>query len=113
MTYQQWCEQSKDILAQAEKFNKWREKAKDILLTDIGPRIANLGHSGYMGCGFHYDMEIRFGKLIAKLAFPWQPCANHCDKISDDIAGNILSQVIYEGILEDVKKAEKSVFKKA
>jgi hypothetical protein len=108
MTYEEWCKCSKDILKQADEFNNWRTNATKNLLTNIGPRIASLGETGYMGCGFHYDMEIRFGKLIAALAYPWQPCANHCEKITNEIANNIISEVIYEALLEDVDKAEKS-----
>lgn len=110
MTYEEWCKCSKDILKQAEEFNSWRTNATKNLLTNIGPRIASLGETGYMGCGFHYDMEIRFGKLIASLAYPWQPSANHCEKITDEIASNIITEVLYEGLLEDVDKAEKSRF---
>jgi hypothetical protein len=109
MTYKDWCESSKAILAEAEKFNKWQDKAKDNLLIKIGPRIAKLGKTGYMGCGFHYDMEIRFGKLVASLALPWQPCANHCDEVESDRTSGIISKVLYKSLIEQVKEAEKTV----
>jgi hypothetical protein len=109
MTYEDWCKNSKEILAQAENFNKWRIEAQNNLLENIGPRIAKLGKTGYIGCGFHYSMEQRFGKLINSLALPWQPSANHCDKITDEIASNIISKVCYEGLIKDVEEAEKTV----
>ncbi len=112
MTYEEWRVQSKDILKQADDFNKWQIKVKNNLLENIGPRIAKLGKTGYYGCGFHYGMEQRFGKLIVSLSLPWQPCANHLDKISDDITNNIITEVLYDGLLEDVEEAEKTVDKR-
>jgi len=108
MTYEDWCKHHKAILADADKWNRFRESAKDVLLTNIGPRIAKLGHQMYMGAGFHYSMEQQFGKLVAALALPWQPCANHAGKIEDEVASNIVTKVVYKGLLKQVKAAEKS-----
>lgn len=112
MTYQDWCKCSKDILAQAKEYNTWAKEAKKNLLTNIGPRISKLGETGYCGCGFHYGMEIEFGNLIQRLAISWQPCANHCSKIEDRIDDNMLSQIMYESLIERVENAEKSIINK-
>lgn len=109
MTYDEWCLYSEDILKQADEYNQWATESKNNLLINIGPRIAKLGKTGYAGCGFHYDMEIRFGKLIAHLALPWQPSANHCEKIKEEMISNSMTKVIYRGLIKDVEKAEKSV----
>lgn len=79
------------------------------LLTKIGPRIAKLSRSGYYGCGFHYDMQQSFAKLVHKLALPWKPCANHCEDVNDDRASGVISEVIYRSILIDVECAEASL----
>lgn len=109
MTYENWCKYSTEIIAEAEKYNKWADKAKNNLLTNIGPRIAKLGKSGYVGCGFHYAMEQTFGKLIDKLALDWQPCANWCENVEKDRMSAMISKVIYDNLLKDIKKAEKSI----
>src|SRR6478609_4305261 len=109
MTYQDWCKYSTQILLEAEEFNSWQREIKEKLLLEIGPRIAKLGKTGYLGCGFHYDKEIQFGKLIQKLAYPWQPCANHCKKIEDQQLENLITKLMAEGLIEDIEKAEKTV----
>lgn len=108
MTYEKWCENSKAILQEAEEYNNWRREAQEKLLTDIGPRIAAVGKTGYLGCGFHYDKEIRFGKLVASLAYPWQPCANHCKKVEDDWTLCLLNQVLFKSLVEELEEAESS-----
>ncbi len=105
MDYTLWCQKSAEILAQAEEYNKWRKLAKENLLTRVGPQLATLGKTGYFGSGCHYSLEQEFGSLIKKLALPWQPCANHCDKIEDDILRNMTREVIYEDLLEQVAMA--------
>lgn len=87
------------------------DKTKYFLLTNIGPRLAKLGKTGYMGCGFHYSLEQTFGRLIDRLSISWQPCANWCNKIEDDRIKFIFLEASYESLLDSVKKAEKSVTK--
>jgi hypothetical protein len=111
MTYEDWCKNSKQILAQAKEWNEWVDEKKHYLLTNVGPRIAQLGKTGYYGCGFHYEMEGQFGKLIISMMYPWQPSANHCEKIKDQMVSNVITKVIYEGLMEQIEKAEKSVSK--
>lgn len=109
MTHEEWRENYKVILAEADKYNIWRRKAQIRLLRDIGPRIAALSTKFYMGCGFHYSMEQKFGRLIDYLALPWQPSGNHCNKIDKDMSYSIVNQIIFKELLRQVRKAEKSV----
>lgn len=109
MTYENWCKNSTKILAEAEKYNKWANKAKSFLLSNIGPRLDKLSKIGYIGCGFHYSLEQTFGKLIEKLALDWQPCANWCRDIESDRMKVIGVEIGYKMLLESIQKAEKSV----
>lgn len=108
MTLEDWNKYGETILAEADKWNKFRESAQWVLLTNIGPRIAKLGRRMYMGCGFHYGMEQTFGKLVNVLALPWQPCGNHCAKIENDQIGTMITKILYCDLLKQVNKAERS-----
>jgi hypothetical protein len=107
MTSEEKYEELKCYIEHSKKYNEWLEDAKKNLLTNLAPRVYALGEVGYMGCGFHYDMEQRLGKLICKLAFRWEPCMNHFDKCKDDFAGTIITKIIYENLVEDIEKGEK------
>ncbi len=108
MTVKQWNEHGKVWLDLADKYNAWREEAKHRLLSEIGPRLASLGKSGYQGCGFHYALENQFGTLVAALCKPWQPCGNHCHKIEDDHSICTVNEVLFEDLIEQIEEAEKS-----
>lgn len=109
MNYETWCLQSKEIIAEADKYNAWRKRAKRHLFLNIAPRLAHLNYSGYRGCGFHYSLEQTFAGLIKAMALPWQPSANHCNKVEDDRNANMTTEIIYELLLEDVRKAGRGV----
>lgn len=114
MTYKNWCKHSSAILDESEEHNEWADEAKRNLLTNIGPRLAKLDKTGYMGCGFHYGLEQDFGKLFGLLAVSWQPCANWCKHVERDRENAMIARVIYRSLLSHVEEAEKSVseFKK-
>lgn len=114
MTYKNWCLHSTVILAEADVHNKWAAEAKRNLLTNIGPRIAKLNETGYIGCGYHYSLEQDFGKLFGLLAIRWQPCANWCKHVERDRDKAMLAEVIYSSLIEQLTEAEESVpkFKK-
>ena len=109
MTYQDWCKHSKTILAQADEYNKWRKETQYNLLTVVGPKIAKLGNTFYSGCGFHCGLEQDFGKLVSYLTIAWQPCANWCAKIEDDMANNMVNEIIYSSIVKKIDEIEKSL----
>ena len=108
MTYEQWCDNSKALIAECAKYNQWRIRTMNRVLTNLAPRIAALRGRMYDGCGFHYGKEAELGKLIGFLAVPYQWSANHCGKIPDQRCEMITTQVIAEGLFNDVWKAELS-----
>lgn len=109
MKYEDWCKNSTAIIDEANKFNAWAEKAKRFLLMSIGPRLAKLDKTGYKGCGFHYELEQQFGRLIEGMAISWSPCANWCCKIEGDRLKAMSVEIGYRMLLSSVSKAEKSV----
>ena len=110
-TYEWWVANSKVLLAEAEKYNAWAADAKRVLLTDLSLRIYALSQSGYWGCGFHYDLEQTFGKLVARLSLPAQFSANHADKIPNERITMIITKVNFEHLVEQIEEAEWSVGK--
>jgi hypothetical protein len=111
MTYENFCGQIEFLKAEEERLHLWAEKASRNLMEKIAPRVSKLGRTSYAGCGFHYSLEQTLGKLIANLAITPQFTANHCGKIEEDIETWVIYEVLYEGLLEDVRKAERSARK--
>lgn len=109
MTYEQWCANSKALIASADAYNDWRRKKQYMLLNKIAPRISKLGKQMYMGCGFHYDLERRLGQMIINLHMPAQFSANHLDKVQSQQIDMMLARVGYKLLIETVHKAEKSI----
>jgi len=97
--------------AMADEYNKWVKEARDNLLINIGPRLAQVGHKMYMGCGFHYGLEQDFGGLIVRMALPWQPSLNHYKKLLNDEAKAMTTKIIYNQLIERLEEAEKSAEK--
>lgn len=108
MTYEQWCQNSKALLAECAKYDQWRKRTKLAILTDLAPRIAKLSQQMYNGRGFHYSKEQSLGNLIVALAIPYQWCANHCAKIPEQRIDMITNQVIASSLFQEVVEAEKS-----
>lgn len=109
MTYEYWCQHSKALVAESEKYDGWRQRAKLRLLTDIAPRIGKLSEAFYMGCGFHYALEQQLGKVIAELAMPVKWSANWCGKIPEDRLRLITLQVSVAFLISKVVEAEQSM----
>lgn len=107
-THEEKCKHLDFYIKEAETYNKWANETTHKLLTDIGPRLAALNKVMYMGCGFHYSLEQKFGKLLVSLAIPLQPCMNHYEKCKDNHMSSIITKVIFEGLVESVEEAEKS-----
>ena len=108
MTYEYWCEHSKELLAEAEKYNGWRERAKHRLLTVWAPRIGRLGKRFYLGCGFHYAMDKDLGRLLIELAMPVQWSANWCENIPEQRLRMICDEVCVKDLKRRVRAAERS-----
>lgn len=108
MSYETWCKHSTQLLAEADEYNEWQDRARLRLLTDIAPRIGKLSTQMYMGCGFHYAMEQELGNLIRNLALPVQFCANWCAKIPEKQLHMMWNKISMEQLIQSVVKAEKS-----
>jgi hypothetical protein len=74
----------------------WRRKVNNHLPAVAG-RVFALRSRAYMGCGFHYAMEQRLGKILA-----W---ANDYDQ-TPTFAGSIIEEVVWEEFLRDLIRAE-------
>jgi hypothetical protein len=111
MTPEEKSAELKHYIAHAKEFNEWQDKAKDRLLTEIGPRIAKLNKTGYLGCGFHYGMEQSFGRLIVDMAIPLRPTMNDFDVCNVNMCSAILREVLYDDLVKRVEESEKTVFK--
>ena len=83
-----------------------------LLMTDVSPRIAKLDGTGYTGSGFHYGMVQEVGGLIRDMAIRFQPTMNHLDKSWEERFTWMILQVKAEGLIKDVKKAERSLKRK-
>lgn len=93
------------------EFEPKQEKMKKHLMTNLAPRIYALSKKGYMGCGFHYDMEQQLGKMINKFAIGHRVSnltMNSYPEIQNIHADIIISEVIYKELCKNVKKAERS-----
>lgn len=108
MKYEDWCKHSKEILAEADEVNKWREAALEDCMTVLGSRIFALTKTAHAGCGFSYEKVRTLGHLIRELAIGWHPSANWCANVKKDRIRWIALQVIYNQLVESVSQAEKS-----
>lgn len=109
VTYEEFCKNVDAIMAENEKYDAWRVEAMGCLLANLGPRLQALGKVMYCGCGFHYSKEQAFGKLVHGLAMPIKVTANHCDKYADKLALRVCNEVMFEGLVEDIIRAEHCV----
>ena len=100
------------LLNESVEINKWRRKMLYKLMTDIAPRIAKIGQTGYTGCGFHYEKVHQVGRLINELAIGFNPCMNWLEKNEEELPMWIVRRVIAEELIKDVVKVERSLKKK-
>lgn len=112
LTYEMWVKQSAHLLAEADEYNEWRDRAKLRLMTDVAPRIGKLSTQFYMGCGFHYAMEQELGTLIRNLSLPIQWNGNWYAKIPEQQLGMMWNRISLEQLIVRVIAAEKSVKEK-
>lgn len=84
--------------------------AREVLMTNLAPRIYALSKKFYSGCGFHYGLEQQLGALVSALAVGDSPNTldmNDYSKLRDKAANWCVNEVLFEGLCEDVIKAEK------
>ncbi len=80
----------------AKEHREWRNRvAKE--LPDLGRRVFELRDGGWVGCGFHYDMERNYGRLIMMVNDRVNPMEDYTPSVD---------QVNYNALVESVLKAE-------
>lgn len=79
-------------------WDKWCRRTLETLLTDVAPRVASLGRTGYYGCGFHYDKVQQLGSLIRTLAIP----------PDYEVFERLILEVKCEGLFKETAQAEAS-----
>lgn len=77
----------------------WRKEINKTL-PELASRVFALRQGGYSGSGFHYNMEKTLGRVIAMVN-------NYDDPL--ELHTPITDKVIYEGLIEDIQKAEWSL----
>lgn len=82
---------------EVNKYTSWRKEVNK-KLPDLSQRVFALRKGGYTGCGFHYDLEATLGKVIHMV--------NSSNEFPKELPDILLQEVIYEGLLDSIKKAE-------
>lgn len=87
----------------------FEDMAREVLMTNLAPRIYALSSKFYPGCGFHYSLEQQLGTLIKAFALGDSPNTldmNDYSKLRDKAASWCVNEVIFEGLCEAVIEAE-------
>jgi hypothetical protein len=79
-------------------YREWQKSIK-INLPDWAARVFALRDQNYVGRGGHYELEHNLGKVIC-IANKVYLDTSHCE---------VIDEVIVEGFVEDLEKAEKSI----
>lgn len=86
-----------------KKYIKWRQRVNKGL-PSLANRIFSLRGTGYMGCGFHYDLERQLGNLISGV--------NRTDREAFDFTFRIAMKISCTGLYKDVTGIEKEIANK-
>ena len=91
---------------QDHKYESWVEESLK-LLPDLAARVFALRNKSYMGCGYHYALEEKLGKVICNL--------NNTDYYRKDdkgvIAFRCCTRVLLKVLIDGIEKAEKENIK--
>jgi len=79
-----------------ERIDRERQEMRDAMPA-LAARVFALRNASYYGCGFHYAMEARLGKLLAAL--------NNFDTDIEN-AIHIIHKVSFRSLVADIRKAE-------
>lgn len=79
------------------KYIKWRKRVNKGL-PSFANRVFALRNTGYMGCGFHYDLERQLGNLINGV--------NRTDREAFDFTYRIALKVLCSGLYKDIIRIE-------
>jgi hypothetical protein len=77
-------------------------RAINELLPDLAMRIFQLRGKFYPGCGCHYALECSLGRLLAE-------CNAFGERKQICLESQILLEVLYESLLQQVKEAEEGL----
>lgn len=83
-----------------KKFIKWRQRVNKNLPL-LANRIFALRGTGYMGCGFHYDLERQLGNLISGV--------NRTDKGAFEFTYRIALEILCSGLYKDIIRIEDEI----
>lgn len=87
------------------------DMAREMLMTNLAPRIYKLSKSFYMGCGFHYSLEQQLGACIKALALATgadQINGNSLDYFDKYISEHIMNEICVTELCQQVIDAERS-----
>ena len=90
-----------------------RKVMRETIAKDLASRVFALSRTGYVGCGFHYALEQKLGRLIECLAVYHKPSMNHIDKFfHEEMCSMMMDWLLFEEICEMVVEAEESATNK-
>lgn len=85
-------------------FERWSKKAKKHL-PDLARRVFALGDKTYSGCGFHYMLEARLGRVIIDLNHIGLERRNYMERFAERLG----IELNYQALFRDVVKIEKEI----
>lgn len=85
---------------EVKSFNKWRVRARN-RLPELSAKVFELRYKSYPGCGFHWSLEKQLGFCINNIC--------NYDRRYADWMENISIQVVFEGLIKEIKKIEAEI----
>lgn len=83
-----------------KKYTKWRKRVNKGLPA-LANRVFALRGTGYIGCGFHYDLERQLGNLISGV--------NRTDREAFDFTFRIAMKILCTGLYKDITRIEDEI----
>lgn len=85
------------------EWEKWRRRAAQRLPT-LAARVFALGNKPYMGCGLHYALVSRLGRMITEVGDPTRSALERKERY----ANRLITQVVFEALHTELLEAENS-----
>lgn len=85
------------------EWEKWRRRAARRLPT-LAARVFALGNKPYKGCGFHYALVGRLGRMITDVGDPTRSPLERKERF----ANRVITQIVFEGLHTELHEAERS-----
>lgn len=83
-----------------KKYTKWRKRVNKGLPA-LANRVFALRGTGYIGCGFHYDLERQLGNLISGV--------NRTDREAFEFTFRISMEILCAELYKDINQIEKEI----